>query len=85
MLILGLYRIGVGAMSGKYRSSLRFDAARSATLGAWLGGLARMSMIYAIANDGGRSEAAALAWFILFSLYLLLDLNLFNRPLVVLY
>jgi hypothetical protein len=84
MAILGLYSLGVGAFSGNRRSSLRFDAVRNGTLGAWLGGLGWMFAVY-LAPSGGKYETVVLAWFILFSLYLLLDINLFSRPIIVLY
>jgi hypothetical protein len=80
--ILGLFRLGAGALSGRRHASLRYEIVREGTLGAWLGGLIALGVIYASTQG---ADTIALPWFALFSFYLLLDSYLFSRPWLVLY
>jgi hypothetical protein len=76
--VFGLARMGTGALAGRRRVSLRFEAMREGVWGAWIGAMIAMGVMYV--SHSRDMEPALMAWFFLFSFYLLIDYWIFCRP-----
>lgn len=83
--VMGIYQLGVSSLAGR-RASIRFEVIHKAIIGAWVGALIGLSIVY-IANSMGvlSSIQIGLSWFIFFSLYLFFDHYIFARPWFVMY
>jgi hypothetical protein len=83
-VVTGLYRVGIGSLRGRRYRSLRYEVVHYATWGAWIAALAGLSIIY-VGPLRSAADSASLAWFTLFSFYILLDHYLFSQPTAHLY
>ena len=80
-LALGIIRIGSAALMGRFIRFAEVGVLLQAATGAWLGALVGLILLLIGNIEGDRIPLYT--WFILFTIYLLIDTAIFARPVII--